>query len=258
MNEADALARLYDLDLTEDPGDLDLYLALARRAGGPILELAAGSGRLAVPLAAAGHDITGVDIDPAMLARARTRAAASTASRLELVEADILGLSLPSKGSFAMAFVALNSLLLLGTRDRQRAALRVMADHLAPGGIAVVDVWLPDAEDLGRFDGRVMLEYPRRDPESGRLITKVASAQHDAATQTVVLTAIYEEGEPGQPAVRWVRTDTLRLVAADELRAFAEDAGLDVETLAGGYDLEPLGQGSGRAVLVAIKPAIPG
>ncbi len=257
MTEADALARLYDLDLAEDPGDLDLYLALARRAGGPILELAAGSGRLAVPLSAAGHDVTGVDIDPAMLARARTRAAASTATRgrLELIEADILGLSLPSMGSFAMAFIALNSLLLLGTRDHQRAALRVIADHLAPGGLAVVDVWLPDAEDLGRFDGRVMLEYPRRDPESGRLVTKVASAQHDAATQTVVLTAIYEEGEPGQPAVRWVRTDTLRLVTADELRAFAEEAGLDVETLAGGYDLEPLGQGSDRAVLVAVKPA---
>ena len=46
----DALARLYDLDLVEDPGDLDLYLALAARTGGPILELAAGTGRLAVPL----------------------------------------------------------------------------------------------------------------------------------------------------------------------------------------------------------------
>ena len=49
---AAALARLYDLDLVEDPGDLDLYLALADRADGPILELAAGTGRLAVPLAA--------------------------------------------------------------------------------------------------------------------------------------------------------------------------------------------------------------
>jgi hypothetical protein len=50
---ADALARLYDVDLVEDPGDLDLYLALAARVEGPVLELAAGTGRLAVPLAAA-------------------------------------------------------------------------------------------------------------------------------------------------------------------------------------------------------------
>ena len=52
---ADALARLYDVDLLEDPGDLDLYLALAARTGGPILECGVGSGRIAVPLAAAGY-----------------------------------------------------------------------------------------------------------------------------------------------------------------------------------------------------------
>ena len=51
---AHALARLYDQDLADDPGDLELYFALARRTGGPILELAVGTGRLAVPIAAAG------------------------------------------------------------------------------------------------------------------------------------------------------------------------------------------------------------
>ena len=78
---AEALARFYDLDLTADPGDLDLYLALAGRTGGPILELAVGSGRLAVPLAEAGYDVTGVDLDPAMLARARDARAAPPSAR---------------------------------------------------------------------------------------------------------------------------------------------------------------------------------
>jgi 2-polyprenyl-3-methyl-5-hydroxy-6-metoxy-1,4-benzoquinol methylase len=70
-----ALARLYDLDLSDEPGDLDLWLALAARTGGPILELMAGSGRIAVPLAAAGYEVTAVDLDPAMLARAAAAAA---------------------------------------------------------------------------------------------------------------------------------------------------------------------------------------
>src|SRR6187399_3378698 len=89
---AAALARLYDLDLQDDPGDLDLYLALADRADGAILELAAGTGRLAVPLAVAGHPVTAVDLDPAMLERARTRrdAAGLGDDRLRLVEADLL------------------------------------------------------------------------------------------------------------------------------------------------------------------------
>lgn len=258
--EAAALARLYDVDLLDDPGDLDLYLALARRADGAVLELAAGSGRIAVPLAAAGHRVTGVDLDPAMLARARTRTATMTAAAPgpfeppELIEADAIDVRLARAGSFGLAILALNSLFVLATRDAQRAALRTMTDHLAPGGLAVVDVWQPDAEDLGRFDGRLVHEYTRLDPETGNSVTKLASARHDPATQQVTLNAIYDEGGPGEPVRRWLRTDVLRLVSADELRGLALEAGLEVEILAGGYDLRPIGPGDDRAVLVATRP----
>jgi SAM-dependent methyltransferase len=252
---ADALARLYDLDLVDDPGDLDLYLALAARTGGPILELAAGTGRLAIPLAAAGHDVTAVDVDPAMLGRARARlgaAAPAVADRLTLVGADLIGLDLPTAGTFGLAFIGLNSLFLLATREAQREALRTLARHLGPGGLAVVDIWLPDAEDLARFDGRLILEYERLDPETGERVTKTAAAQHDAATGIVRLTSIYESAAQGEPPRRWLRRDTLRLVSAGELRDFAESAGLEIETVAGGYDLEPIGSGGGdRAILVA-------
>jgi SAM-dependent methyltransferase len=251
---AAALARLYDLDLVDDPGDLDLYLALADRADGPVLELAAGTGRLAIPLAEAGHLVTGVDLDPAMLDRARRRSRGTAgADRLTLVEADLVGLHLPDAGRFGLAFIALNSLLVLATRAAQAAALKALADHLAPGGLAVVDVWLPDAEDLARFDGRIMLEWPRLDPETGAIVTKSDSALHDAASATVTLTTIFEEGGQGGPTRRWVRRDRLRLVSADELREFAERAGLTIELMAGGYDLGPLGPGSERAILVAVK-----
>ena len=259
---ADALARLYDVDLVEDPGDLDLYLALAARADGPVLELAAGTGRLAVPLARAGHRVTAVDIDPAMLARLRRRAATAAAvagdgaveRRLSIAEGDLLDLRLDGAGSFTLAFIALNSLFLLATRDAQRGAFRTMAAHLAPGGLAVADVWLPDADDLARFDGRMILEYVRDDPENGLTVTKTAAAQHDAATGIVNLTSIFEEGRQGEPTARWVRRDALRLVSADELRDFAAEAGLEVETVAGDYDLGPLGSGVDRAIVVTRKP----
>lgn len=255
---AAALARLYDVDLLDDPGDLDLYLALAARADGAILELGVGSGRLAIPLAEAGWSVTGVDREPAMLARASARAALAgpeVVRRLELVEADIAGLRLPGEPArFRLAFIALNSLMLLGDRAAQAAAVGALAAHLEPGGLAVVDVWLPDADDLARYDGRVILEYAREDPETGRTVVKTGSAIHDAATQTVALTTIFDEGTAGEPPIRWVRHDRLRLVGADELRGFAEASGLTVEVLAGGYDLEPLGLGSDRAVIVATRP----
>jgi SAM-dependent methyltransferase len=258
---AEALARLYDLDLVDDPGDLDLWSALAAEAGGPVLELMAGSGRLAVPLAADGHDVTAVDVDAAMLARAGRRAAAAgpdAEARLELVLDDVVGLELAPGPTgprrFALAFIALNSILLLPSREAQRAAWGALAAHLEPGGIAAVDAWLPDAHDLARYDGRLHLEYHRADPESGRWVTKTAAAQHDSATQTVALTTIYEEGDPGQPAGRWVRRDVVRLVTAEELRSMAEAAGLTVELIAGGYDLEPLGPHDDRAVVIARLP----
>jgi SAM-dependent methyltransferase len=251
---AEALARLYDLDLSEDPGDIELYLALATRTGGPILEIASGSGRVAVPLAAAGYEITAVDIDPAMLSRAAEAAAAAgreTGARYAAVEADLIGLKLPGGATFHLAILALNSILLLESRDTQQAALETMARHLEPGGLAVVDVWLPSADELARYDGRLALEYVRTDPVTGLVVAKTTAAQHEPATGRVSLTAIYEESEQGGTARRWIREDRLRLLNADDLRAMAESVGLEVEMVAGDYDLNPVGPYDERAILVA-------
>jgi SAM-dependent methyltransferase len=255
---ARALARLYDLELeADDPGDLDLYLALAARTGGPVLELAAGSGRVAVPIALAGHDVTAVDLDPAMIERGRGRAArAGVEAGIEWVQADLLDLldrPLPGAGEYRLAILALNSLFLLPARASQAEAIAVLARHLAPGGLAVVDLWLPSPADLVRYDGRLLLDAVHVD-EAGTVVTRTWSATHEPATGSVVLTTVYDEGPPGQAPVRWVRRDAMRLVSGDELRSFAESAGLEVERLAGGYDLEPLGPGAERAVLVGRRP----
>ncbi len=222
-----------------------------------MLELAAGTGRLAVPLAARGNQVTAVDIDPAMLARAQARADLAgpvATEHLTLVEADLVGLRLPEAGRFGLAFIALNSILVLPGRLAQRAAIAALADHLAPGGVAVVDIWLPDADDLARFDGRVILEWPRLDLETGEVVTKAGSAQHEAATGTITVTTLFESSRQGGPSRRWVRRDRMRLVSADDLGAWAEEAGLTIELIAGGYDLGALGAGSERAVLIAVKP----
>jgi SAM-dependent methyltransferase len=251
---ADALARLYDLDLQDDPGDLDLYLALAARTGGPILELAAGSGRITVPLAAAGYAITGVDIDPAMLGRSQVAARVAgpdVADRISLVEADARSIRLPDAGTFRLGCIPLNSIFLLPTREAQAAAIETLAVHLAPGGLAVLDAWLPDADDLARYDGRLVLEWVREDPSSGRIVTKTGSAIYDPAASLVRLTTVFDEGRPGEAPVRWVRVDRLRLAGPDELVAMAEAAGLEPETLAGDYDLVPLASGSDRVILIA-------
>ena len=251
VSAADALARLYDLDLAEEPGDVELYRALARRTGGPILELAVGTGRVAAALASDRHRVVGVDNDPSMLARARAR----NASGLTLIEADLIDSptieAVVSHAPYQLALIALNSILLLASAERQRAAFAAMASLLAPGGIAVVDAWQPGAQDLVAFDGRLSLEWLRTDPESGRTVTKTVAAWFDPATRLVTLTTMFEEGHPGQPPARWTRSDALRLITVDELSSFAQAGGLEIEQLAGGYDLGALEPGSDRAVMVA-------
>ena len=265
----EALARLYDMDLAEDPGDVELYRALARRTGGPIVELAVGSGRIAAALARDWYQVVGVDIDPAMLDRARVRvrtggaagAAAGRESRgsgqLELIEGDLVdapgNAAVTEAGPYRLAILGLNSILLLAAAERQRAALAAMANLLERGGVAVVDAWQPSPADLVAFDGRLSLEWLRTDPDTGSEVTKTVAAWFDSATRLVTLTTIFEEGAPGGAPARWTRVDALRLITVDELASFASAAGLEVEQLAGDHELGPLGPGSDRVVLVARK-----
>ena len=250
----DDLARYYDLDLRDDPGDLDLYRALLTRIDGPVLELAAGSGRLAVPLALAGHEVVALDNDSAMLARASAAWAARRgrrpADRLRTVEADLTTARLEER--FGLVFIGLNSLFLLPGPDAQAAAFRTIAAHLRPDGLAVVDVLLPDADDLSLYDGRLQVEWVRPDPETGEQVVKQASARYDAATATVDLTQLFDASPRGGGTVhRSLRVDRLHLVNVRELRLLAQGAGLIVEEVVGDYQMTPIGPGDERAVLLA-------
>jgi hypothetical protein len=82
-------------------------------------------------------------------------------------------------------------------------------------------------------------------------VTKTTSAQYEPTRARVELTAVYEEGQQGSSAARWVRNDRLRLMGPEELVEMAETAGLSVEVLAGSYDLSPLVNHDERAILIA-------
>jgi SAM-dependent methyltransferase len=253
------LARYYDLDLTGEQADIDLYLALAESAGGPILELAAGSGRVAVPLAAAGHTVTAIDNDRHMLARAEKRwladqqtvdeDVASGRGQLELIEADITSLDLGRR--FSLVILALNTLLMVGGRDEQLRTLRTMANHLLPTGRAVVDIWLPSPDDLAIYDGRLTLDWIRRDPDTGRQVAKQSTGEYDPATALARVTTIFDSWRaPAGDVLRIAREDHFRLVSASEMETLLEAAGLRPLTSGGDYGLTAFGTGSERLVEV--------
>lgn len=246
------LARLYDLDMADQTADVDLYLALARATEGAILELAAGSGRISVPLAAAGHAVTAVDRDEQMLERARSawQSAAGAHGSLELVQADIIGLQLRRR--FELVILALNSLLMLPGREAQLAALETIARHLAPAGRAVVDVMLPSPDDLALYDGRLQLAWQRRDSDSGDRVAKLWGARFEPAAAVAHIDTFFDIWPAGGGAVRRVsRSDEMHLLSAHELVALAERAGLSLDTVGGDHEMGPFAGDSQRIVLVS-------
>lgn len=250
---AAALARYYDLDVSEEYDDVEMYLALAAASDGPILELACGSGRICVPLAAAGHRVIGVDLDPAMLDRARSawavRRKASSGSSLDFVHADMTSIAL--KERFGLVILAFNGLLLLRDRTAQEEVLRTIAAHLESNGRAVIDIWLPAPEDLVLYDGRLVNDWVREDPDTGTWIAKTTSARYSPASATATVDTIFDEWRQQESPKRTHRRDEINFISASELLSLIERAGLEPQIVAGDHDMTELVPDSDRLVLVA-------
>jgi len=248
------LARFYDLDVRDVTYDAELYQRLANDVQGAVLELAVGSGRLAIPLALAGHRVVGVDHDAAMLERARAAwervRGPIDRDRFSVVEADLR--TFRSAERFSLAFIAVNTFLLAEDDAARLAVLGVMRRHLGPGGIAVVEASTPDDVELASFDGRLQLEWLRQDPETGDQVTKLISARHDPESSSVSLCQVFEwTARHGGPISRVTRMDTLHLVSAERLGALAAQAGFQRVESWGDHLLIPHGPGSHRVILVA-------
>jgi SAM-dependent methyltransferase len=167
---SDRGSRLYHELTATDPAEIREITRLLRGVRGPVLELACGSGRLTLPLAAAGHDVTGVDLSPRLLATLAERLASPEGARLRgqvrLVEADIV--DLPLTGRFATVVLGATTIRLFGADHRRRLFARVH-DLLLPGGSFLVSTAgssAPSAQQsTGRFAGTE--DQPDLRPNSG-------------------------------------------------------------------------------------------
>jgi hypothetical protein len=120
--------------------------------------------------------------------------------------------------------------------------------------VAVVDVELPDAGELASWDGRLVLDWSREDPEaSGTTVMRMSSARHDTVSASTQLSVIYDIADPQGHVRRVSRTDRLHLLTVQQLVDAAVSAGLEVEVLAGDHQATPLGPFSPRVVLIAVS-----
>jgi SAM-dependent methyltransferase len=246
----DAFARYYDVDAGLETEDIPFYLAMARRTGGPVLEVACGTGRVLLPLARAGFDVVGLDISPAMLAIAREKVASAGLQRkVRLVLGDARDFDLGQR--FRFAFVALNSFMHLVDDEDQVRALRAIRRHLAPDGLLAIDLPNPETTLLGEASGQLIHEWTREAPDTGNQLLKLRSQRADTASQLLDLTFIYDEVAPDGQVRRTAIPFPLRYFHRREMLLLLEKCGFVVEAIYGSHELAEYEADSLKMIFVA-------
>jgi SAM-dependent methyltransferase len=232
------VAARYDEGAAEmfDPARVDPVVALlARLAGdGRALEFAIGTGRIALPLAARGVPVTGIDSSEAMVARLRAKPGGDG---IEVAIGDFSTTRVG--GAFSVVYLVFNTIFNLVTQDAQVACFENAAAHLEPGGRFVVETGVPDLQRLP--PGQTIVPFRA---DAGGLgfdvydvVTQRFSSQHYLFSEGGV------EASPVEFRYAWPA----------ELDLMARIAGLSLESRAAGWEQEPFTDVSGSHVSVWIK-----
>jgi SAM-dependent methyltransferase len=230
----DAIAELYDPWNRGVTEDVDFYVAEARKAGGSVVELGVGTGRIAVPIAQAGVRVIGVDSSARMLELCRRRAEeAGVAELLDLRKGDLR--RPPVRERVALVTSPFRSLLHLRSDAARLQAFRAVHKLLEPGGRFVFDVFTPSDADVKETHDR----WIEREPGIWE------HAKWDVDNRTVELSV---KGAPGKTTMH------LAWVSPDEWRALLERAGFEVEAFYGWFDRSPY-RGDEDTVWIARRPA---
>lgn len=252
----DGASPYYDADY-EAAGlgdDVAFYVAEARAAGGPVLEMGCGTGRVLLPVARAGVEVVGVDSSPEMLSRleeALSREPEAVRRRVRLVRGDVREVRVP--GEFPLVTAPFRVIQHLVTRADQRAWLGNVARHLwrRPPGLLVFDSFQPDYGEIAASP-TVSVDIEREDPETGRTVRRVSRSVHHPEHQTfdVGFQWLVEDEDGGERMAAEVET-VARWFTRAELLSLLELEGFEVLDFWGDFARTPFGPGAEDQVVRA-------
>jgi len=223
MSAYDPIARLYDPWSTSVIEDISFYVEEALASAGPVVELGVGTGRIAIPTAAAGVQVIGVDSSAGMLEVCELRAReAGVSDRLDLRLGDLR--RPPVDERVPLVTCPFRAYLHLATDEERLEGLRAAHTLLRPGGRLIFDVFAPSAEDIAETNGRWIEREPGIDER----------ADWDLATQTLTLSVRGEVGES---------TMTLSWLEPQRWQSLLAEAGFEVVACYGWFDRRPFTSG---------------
>ena len=256
MAEFDAWAEYYDIIHQGLPGEAEFYVGQAVRIGGRTLELGCGTGRIAIPMAMSGVEVTGLDRSEAMLAicREKLSAVGPLSGSLQLVNADMTSFELGQQFDFiAMPY---RTFMHVHGVEQQRACLRCIHEHLADDGVCVLNTWSPSASVIAAHS--VEREFERVDEyeldDTENHLQHYHRAIYDEERQRIVEEHLIDEvREDGQV----VNSVTLPLVRVwtypRELQHLITLCGFRTEAVFGDFECNPRTAATSEQIIVLRK-----
>ena len=240
----------YDLMLGDRINDLPFYLNQLTGCGKRVLELGCGTGRITIPLALQGFDITGIDIEESMLARAREKAAQKGVS-IDWVHGDVRYFDLGKQ--FDAVLFPVNSIAhMLDNRDME-ACLACVWRHLADDGRFIFQAFNPLFEVFMRDPNQRYPSYEYEDPNGRGRVTITESNTYDRALQVNDITWYYLFEDTQEEILKSLR---VRMFFPQELDSLLRHNGFDIIAKYGGFDQSPFSSESDHQILVCRKHRI--
>ncbi len=225
----DKIAGIYD-DLYGTLFDVEATVEMLAQLAGeePALELAIGTGRIALPVTEAGVQVTGIDISEAMVSRLRSKPGGQDIS---VVMGDFADVDVD--GVFGLIYIVFNTLFGLTTQEDQVRCFTNVGSHLTDGGVFVVEAFVPD---VTRFDGHQRMGVEGVSVDEAHL----EASRHDPVRQTIdTHHVVLRNGEPVE-----LYPVSIRYAYPSELDLMARLARMRLRDRWGGWRREPFTSGS--------------
>ena len=247
------VAERYDEDIRPSrdvvTDDIPFYVSLARQSAAKnlsVLELGCGTGRVTIPIAQAGVDVTGLDSSPAMLDVARAKSAGI--ENVTWVEGDMADFQLDRR--YGLVVIPFRSFLLLLTVAEQKACLALIREHLVEGGLLAFNIFNPDLVQISSWLGD-RRDHWRRSEEGAHRERWLTRRYETAGQQLQERQLDIELSDEGAIIARVEKTLRLRYVFRYEMEHLLTLAGFTVEALYGWFDGRPYDETSSEMIWLA-------